>query len=51
MLHLTIMQNFRSIGNHLDLNINKKKHVWDMLPLNHGGENVLFCGPALLYTN
>ena len=49
MLHLSFMQIFISIGNHLHIGINKK-HVKDMLPQYQGGNKykVMVCGSSSL---
>ena len=39
MLHLSVMQNFTSIGNHLRIGINKKNHSYSVSPLNRAGDN------------
>ena len=55
MFCLSVMQIFRSIGNHLHIGINlkNKEEEEDMLPLNHRGDKcqVLVHGPVSLLIN
>ena len=49
MLHLSNMHMFRSIGNHFHIRIVRKKHLHDMLPLNHTSENCQACVRGLIH--